>query len=162
MNKIIDFHTKHPILFRLIFIVLSIVSISSIYRDAYSIPGIKITSHYQGQEVAIGELTVSGISTDNATTPCQVFLDWNDLKPFQSATAMGPGGRNDYSEWSFVYNKNYHIIEEGNNELTAKVSCADSSGSTKYYSINVTGIAEEKEDLLTKMNSNSINFNKAA
>ena len=162
MNKIIDFHTKHPILFRLIFIVLSIVSISSIYRDAYSIPGIKITSHYQGQEVAIGELTVSGISTDNATTPCQVFLDWNDLKPFQSATAMGPGGGNDYSEWSFVYNKNYHIIEEGNNELTAKVSCADSSGSTKYYSINVTGIAEEKEDLLTKMNSNSINFNKAA
>ena len=149
MDRAIHFNTKLPILLTLIFIALSTVAPISIYGESNNMPGVKITSHYQGQQVPIGELNVSGISTDNATTACQVYLDWNDLKPFQSATATGPAGVNDFSTWSFEYSKNYHMINEGNNELTAKVSCGDIPGSTKYYSLNVTGITAETEHPLS-------------
>ena len=132
------------------------VATNSMYWEAYSIPGIKINSHYQAQQVPVGELSVSGVSTDNATSPYQVYLDWNDLKLFQNATAIGPDGENDYSKWSFVYTKGYHTIEEGNNELTAKVSCGNNPGSTKYYSLNVTGVAEGEQDSLTNANNSSI------
>ena len=156
MDKSIHFNTKLSILLTLIFIALSSVGAISLYGEADNMPGVKITSHYKGQQVPIGELNVSGISTDNATTPCQVYLDWNDLKPFQTATATGPGGLNDYSTWSFLYSENYHMINEGNNELTAKVSCGDIPGSTKYYSLNVTGITAEIEDQLSYESGDSI------
>jgi hypothetical protein len=149
IDKAIHFNIKLPILLTLIFIALSTVPIMAISGETNNTPGVKITSHYQDQQVPIGELNVSGISTDNATSDCQVYLDWNDLKPFQAATATGPAGVNDYSTWSFLYSKNYHMIKEGNNELTAKVSCGDIPGSTKYYSLNVTGMTAHTEDPLS-------------
>lgn len=156
MNSIIQFNTKYSIFFTLVLIILLMVASNSMYGKAYGIPGIKIKSHYQGQQVPVGELSVSGVSTDNATSPCQVYLDWNDLKPFQNATAVGPDGENDYSKWSFEYTKGYHIIEEGNNELTAKVSCGDNLSLTKYNSLNVTGVAEGEQDPLTNASNSSI------
>ena len=63
--------------------------------------GIKITSPGTGQQVPPGKLTISGISTDNATTDCIVYIDWNNTKPFQKVIATGPGGVNDYSKWTF-------------------------------------------------------------
>jgi hypothetical protein len=46
-------------------------------------------------QVPVGELTISGTSTDNATSDCTVYTDWNNTKPFQKAVATGPGGVND-------------------------------------------------------------------
>ena len=108
--------------------------------------GIKITSPSTGQQVPVGELTILGISTDNATTDCTVYTDWNNLKPFQTAVATGPGGVNDYSRWTFTYTNNYHLITNGTNNLTSKLSCIDDSNGgtanlTKFYSVNVIGIA---------------------
>ena len=156
MDKAIHFNIKLPILLTLILISFSSVPAIAISGETNNMPGVKITSHYQDQQVPVGELNVSGISTDNATSDCQVYLDWNDLKPFQAATATGPAGLNDYSTWSFLYSKNYHMIKEGNNELTAKVSCGDIPGSTKYYSLNVTGITADTEDPLSYGSGDSI------
>jgi hypothetical protein len=156
IDKAIHFNIKLPILLTLISMALSTVPATAISGETNNMPGVKITSHYQDQQVPIGELNVSGISTDNATSDCQVYLDWNDLKPFQAATATGPSGVNDYSIWSFLYSKNYHMIKEGNNELTAKVSCGDISGSPKYYSLNVTGITADTQDPLSYGSSDSI------
>src|ERR671911_1802874 len=109
--------------------------------------GVKITSPSTGQQVPAGELTISGTSTDNATTYCTVYADWNNTKPFQKAIATGPGGVNDYSKWTFKYAADYHLITNGTNNLTSKLSCIDDStgGSTanltKNYSVNVIGIA---------------------
>ena len=72
--------------------------------------GIKITSPSAGQQVPTGELTISGTSTDNATTDCTVYADWNNTKPFQTAVATGAGGVNDYSRWNFTYTDDYHLI----------------------------------------------------
>ena len=88
--------------------------------------GVKITSPTTGQQVPVGELTILGISTDNATTDCTVYVDWNDQKPFQKDVATGPGGvNNDYSTWTFTYTDKYHIITNGTNNLTSKLSCID-------------------------------------
>ncbi|HEX6028064.1 MAG TPA: hypothetical protein VFY64_03390, partial [Nitrososphaeraceae archaeon] len=112
--------------------------------------GIKITSPVADQQVPVGELTISGISTDSATTDCTVYADWNDQKPFQKAVATGLGGENDYSTWTFTYTDDYHLITNGTNDLTSKLSCVDgdnfgTANLTKNYSIDVIGIATTKE-----------------
>jgi len=107
--------------------------------------GVKITSHTLWQKVPVGELTISGTSTDNAANNCQVYVDVNDQKPFQNATATGPSGANDYSTWTFTYTDKYYLIRDGLNDLTAKLSCIDDNNNdtatvTKYYSVNVIGV----------------------
>jgi hypothetical protein len=108
--------------------------------------GIKITSPNTGQQVPVGELTISGISTYNATTDCTVHADWNNTKPLQIAVATGAGGVNDYSTWNFTYSDDYHLITNGTNNLTSKLSCVDDSTGgttnlTQFYSVNVIGVA---------------------
>ena len=116
---------------------------SSISYCCYTM-GVKITSHTLWQKVPVGELTISGTSTDNAATNCQVGVDVNDQKPFQTATATGAGGTNDYSTWTFTYTDKYYLIVDGLNDLTAKLSCIDNNNNTatvtKYYSVNVIGV----------------------
>jgi hypothetical protein len=109
-------------------------------QQSSPIIGIKITSPVADQQLPVGELTISGISTDNSTADCTVYADWNNLKPFQTAVATGPGGVNDYSTWNFTYTPQYHIITNGTNELTAKLSCiSNPTNLTKWNSVNVTG-----------------------
>src|SRR5919107_656644 len=120
--------------------------------------GVKINSPLSGQEVPVGELSISGTSTDTADTDCNVLVDVNDIKPLQNTIARGLGGQGDYSNWTFTYTKNYRMITEGTNELTAKLSCNENylnsstgngstpignfaNGKAKWYSINVTGTA---------------------
>jgi hypothetical protein len=105
--------------------------------------GIKIIFPMTNSTVPVGPLVVNGTSTDTSQTDCRVHIDWNDLKPMQNVTAAGINGTNDYSKWTFTFSQNYHLIVEGTNELTSKIVClADSLGNitTKFYSINVTGI----------------------
>jgi hypothetical protein len=103
--------------------------------------GVKITSPATGQKIPVGELEVAGTSTDNNLTDCQVYVDINDIKPMQNTTASGSDGQNDYSNWTFTYTSEYHLISEGINELTSKLSCIHNPANvTKYYSVNVTGV----------------------
>ena len=103
-------------------------------------PAVKITSHTMGQAIPTGQLTISGTSSDTVNADCQVFADLNDQKPFHRVVASGAGGIEDYSKWTFTYNS----IKNGTNNLTSKISCPDSfspaSNSTKWYSVNVTGM----------------------
>ena len=103
--------------------------------------GVKIISPLKNTTVPAGQLIIHGISSDTPETNCRVFADWNDLKPMQNASAKGPGGPNDYSNWSYSYNESYHNITVGINELTSKITCYDNPNNitSKYYSVNVTG-----------------------
>ena len=85
--------------------------------------GVKITSPSKNATVPAGQLIISGISSDTVITNCMVSTDWNDLKPMQNVTAKGPGGANDYSNWTYIYNETYHNITSGINELTSKITC---------------------------------------
>ena len=139
---------------RLLALFFGLVSFStSLYAQIPPITlGIKITSPSTGQQVPVGELTISGISTDNATADCTVYADWNDQKPFQKAVATGLGGVNDYSAWTFTYTQNYHLITNGTNNLTSKLSCLSSpTNVTKWNSVDVIG----EVDLTTPKNDAS-------
>ena len=106
---------------------------------------VKITSPTKGQQVTAGQyLTVSGTSTDNSTSDCKVSVIVNGIRPYQPAVANGTGGINDYSTWNFILNSSYGSIKEGpNNKITSKLECTPNL--TKWYSVNVTGIATTTE-----------------
>ncbi|MGI8833143.1 MAG: PKD domain-containing protein [Nitrososphaeraceae archaeon] len=105
--------------------------------------GVKITSPTTGQSVSSGDeqqLQITGSSTDDSVTNCQVSVIANNVKPYQPVLANGSGGINDYSSWSFLLNSSYASIKEGqNNRITAKLVCLPNL--TKWYSVNVTGIS---------------------
>src|SRR5919106_4381800 len=120
------------------------------------LPTIQIVSPHDGQLVPPGELTIQGISSDNEETDCQVYADVNDITPMRQVTAAGDSGEAlDFSKWAFTYSQDYQLIKEGENELTAKISCFDdgaldlnpfptgtaASASTlsEWHTINVTG-----------------------
>ncbi len=112
-----------------------------------NMPTIQITSHEDGQQVAIGELVIEGNSSDNEETDCQVYADVNDIPPLQNATAEGDGGEDDFSDWSFEYTSEYELIQAGDNELTAKISCFDNgpTPASEWHTVNVTGIGDDGE-----------------
>jgi hypothetical protein len=136
-----------------------IVATSSIYAQETAFPssssvpsvpaqgiGVKITSPTVGQSVSAGgeglqqQLQITGTSSDNSITECQVSVIVNNVKPYQPAKANGSGGINDYSSWSFFLNSSYTPIEEGpNNKITSRIICPPNL--TKWYSVNVTGIS---------------------
>jgi hypothetical protein len=87
---------------------------------------VKIMSPVKGEQVLLGQgIIVSGISTDNATSDCQVSVIVNNVKPYQPAVANGTGGTGDYSTWNFMITPTYTTIKEGpNNKITSKLECA--------------------------------------
>jgi hypothetical protein len=99
--------------------------------------GVRITSPANGQQVPIGTLTVTGTSKDDPTVDCQVFIIVNGVKPYQNATAIGPGGASDYSKWNFILNSS--MIKEGVNKITAKFACKPDPAAASFYSVDVTG-----------------------
>ena len=103
---------------------------------------VRITSPTKGQQVPIGkDLMIAGISLSNATSHCQVSVIVNSVKPYQNATASGPGGASDYSKWNFLLTSKYTEIKQGpNNKITAKQSCAINPGKASFYSVFVTGV----------------------
>ena len=125
------------------------------------LPTIQITSVQDGQQVPPGELTIQGVSSDTEDSDCQVFADVNDVTPLQNVTAAGESGDDeDFSTWTFTYTEDYQVISQGQNELTAKISCLDdgeldlnslpsgpdapisaSAPLNEWHTVNVTGVA---------------------
>jgi hypothetical protein len=116
---------------------------------------VTIGSPEEDQYVPIGSLTISGTSSDDAATDCDVYIDWNDLKPFQKAKSNITGTKDttlassalgdDYSNWTYTFTEGYHEIVNGTNEITAKLDClAYPNNYTKFSSINVTGLPQEQ------------------
>jgi hypothetical protein len=148
-----------PILFG-IFLISSII-LSPVFAQLPTMTsvGVKINTPSDSVNVPVGDLTIYGASSDNNSTNCQVYADWNDLKPMQVVTADGPNGDADYSEWSYTFNSKYHGIVEGPNELTSKITCYDQAqklATSKSYSINVTGTTDDSEVVNNTANQNTV------
>ena len=127
---------------------LALVIFTSIESENVYGISIKIDSPTSNQQVPVGELTITGTSSDNASAQCQVYVDWNNLKPYQLATATGSNGTSDFSTWSYTYSSKYHLIQTGLNDLTSKITCLVPPGGptvTKWYSINVTGTTSSNQ-----------------
>jgi hypothetical protein len=113
--------------------------------------GVKITYPSDGEMVSVGELTIFGTTKYEATNnACTVYANWNNTQPMQKAMPAGLNftqyGRDsdDYSTWTYTYTSKYHLIREGINELTAKLSCdIGPFNATKYDSVKVIGTPTE-------------------
>jgi hypothetical protein len=105
--------------------------------------GVRITSPARDQKVpAVAILTISGTSKDNVTSDCHVNVIVNHVRPYQNTSATGPGGPNDYSNWTFSLTPKYTAIKQGLNEITAKFFCNPNSQVASFYSMNVTGVPQ--------------------
>ena len=156
------------------FVLLILSSVFSIYAtspivaqtletssspQATGLPTIQITTPQDGQQVPPGELSIQGISSDDEQTDCQVYADVNDITPMRNVTATGDSEEdNDFSKWTFKYTQDYQLIKQGENELTAKISCSDngdfdlnpfpagvqatssSSPLSEWHTVNVTAV----------------------
>ena len=132
---------ERPLLFSLSGTLVLLIMFISIEHGVYAI-SISIESPLSNQQVPVGELKISGTSSDNSSAQCQVYVDWNNLKPYQLATPTGSNGSSDFSTWSFTYTSKYHLIQTGLNDLTSKITCLvppTGPAVTKWFSINVTG-----------------------
>src|ERR671933_753516 len=123
----------------------SITAPASSTNPEQHITKVKITSPTKGQQVSVGkDLTISGISIDNATassTDCKVSVIANKVRPYQPTTATGPGGVTDYSKWNFVLTSKYTTIKPGENRITSKYECASNPDANSFSSVNITGIS---------------------
>jgi hypothetical protein len=123
-------------------------------------PSVKISSPVKGQQVPIGTpLTISGTSTDNPVDNCQVSVILNGIKPYQKTIATGQSGSevgsaNDYSTWKYAFTPGYVVIKQGINKITSKISCSPQSNNpislSKWYSVNVTGVANTRMEQLVQ------------
>jgi hypothetical protein len=132
--------------------------------------GVKILSPSRGESVPIGkELTIVGQSTDNSVSECDVSVIVNSIRPYQQTNPTGRSGINDYSSWKYLLSQQYTVIKEGVNEITAKLSCSPSptqqpslgdslisQNISKWYSINVTGIASSADSFSSNVNDSNL------
>lgn len=119
---------------------------------------VKITSPSKGQQVQPGGILVSGTSSANATTDCTVSVVINGIRPYQRAVPTGHGGANDYSNWTFTATQGYTVIKQGQNKMTAKMSCPQNLNFTKFYSVNVTGVAGKAQQLVNNTTTTGTGF----
>jgi hypothetical protein len=149
-------NTKELILL-FIFVILFLCTLPTNYiihgQTPELVHNINITSPDTGQVVPVGNLTMNGTSSDDASTDCQVYADLNNLIPFQNASATGPAGENDYSKWTFTYTKDYHLITNGSNELTANLFCLDNPSPAAISSIDIIGQSPTISDTGTRQDS---------
>jgi len=123
------------------FLGLGLLGYALATTNAYAL--VKITSPAKGQHVSVGNIVVSGTSSSNSTNRCTVSVILNGLKPYQPVTPLGNKATSDYSNWTFTATSKYTTIKEGMNKITAKYSCPQNSNLTKFYSVNVTGVASK-------------------
>jgi hypothetical protein len=147
------------------------------------IPGIKITSPTNGQNISTGSnLTISGSATGTNTTStntgnnkdhnrCYVSVIVNNIRPYQNATAGGSKDVNDYSKWYYTLSTKFGAIKEGQNKLTARLSCFQASSINsksanvinttnnliKWSSVNVTGVSTPTSSTINRNNQTITN-----
>ena len=107
---------------------------------------VTIESHKPGQHVPMdSNLTISGKSSDDASTDCDVSVVLNSKTPYQRASPIDDSGINNYSNWTFTFTPSYGVPKEGENEMTSRISClAYPNNYTKFSSINITGAPQEQ------------------
>jgi hypothetical protein len=126
---------------------LIITNDSSNLEKAILNPQVKITSHTKGQEVPQGNLSINGVSSDNWDSTCDVYVILNGIKPYQRVAPIGESSSGgglvrDYSQWNFALLPSYGLVTEGDNKMTAKITCINGNeNATKFNSLNVTGIS---------------------
>jgi hypothetical protein len=140
-----------------LFVLFSILDYDDdkgVYAFVPNILRVKISSPADSQQVPTGSLQITGNSTDNAQTDCIVSVALNRKLPYQNATATGPDGNNDYSNWSFTFNSSYTTIQPGQNRIAARLTCPENTTIIKGTHINVTGVPSSADLIQQQQTTN--------
>ncbi len=148
----------------LAFLILNVTGGSNIVVFGQTVSGtptVKITHPTPDQQIITnnGTLVISGISSDNSTSNCEISIIANNVKPYQRAL---PKKDTDYSSWSFTLGPSYTPLKEGQNKLTSKITClASPVNATKWYSVNFTGVFKDitTSDNQSQESSNNTDIN---
>ena len=140
---------------QIITLVLGVSLLAAGFATTSAYGLMKITSPAKGQLVPIGNIMISGTSSSNTTNHCTISIIINGIKPYQQATSAGNKGPNDYSNWTFSATSKYSTIKEGINKITAKYSCPQNINLTKFYSVNVTGVAAKAQQPIAPTPTNN-------
>ena len=110
---------------------------------------VTIESPAENQSVPTdSSLTISGTSSDNVTTDCDVSVVLNSNTPYQRALPTNGSDSVDYSNWTLTFTPSYGVPKEGENEMTSRISClAYPNNYTKFSSINITGVPQDSSSL---------------
>lgn len=124
------------------FLILTSLAVSHEQTPPPAAPTVKITSPNDGDKASLsGNLTITGTSSDNNSTNCQVAVIVNDVKPYQASIPTGPKGSSDYSQWKFTLGPNYTSLKEGQNKITSRAMCpGNGTELSKWFGVNVTGV----------------------
>jgi hypothetical protein len=113
---------------------LQLITIATAQLQESTTLGVKVTTPTNDQQVSLPNnnnnskgLQLMGTSTDTIDTDCQVSVIANDIKPYQNATATGPGGNKDFSTWT--YSLAPLLLKEGSNKVTARILCSTPNAS---------------------------------
>ena len=119
--------------------------------------GVKITTPASDQQISFQNknnsnrsLQLTGTSTDTIDTDCQVSVIANDIRPYQNTTTTGPGGKNDYSTWT--YSLTPLLLKEGSNKVTARILCVNPN-STSTLSTDSTNQVKHSSVFFTVLNA---------
>ena len=118
---------------------------------------IEITTPTEGDKVSVANLQITGTSSDNDQTDCQVSVHTdNDLLP-RKAIAKGVDGEEDYSNWLVLYNSSNIEMKDGSlTPITADLTCINTPiNLTASYTVNIVG-TEETEDSIPQKNTRSL------
>ncbi len=131
--------------------VLGIILLAAGLATTATYAFVKITSPVKGQNVPVGNILISGVSSSNSINQCTVSVIIDGIRPYQQVTSTGINGPRpmDYSKWTFNATPEYTTIKEGMNKITAKYSCLPEVNFTKFYSVNVTGVAAKVQPILS-------------
>ena len=87
----------------------------SVYANQTAqLPDVKITSHVQGQLIPTGILSIMGVSSDNSSSVCDVYIILNEIRPYQRVYPTGSsvtGNNSDYSTWNYTFAPEYATIK---------------------------------------------------
>jgi hypothetical protein len=131
-------------------------SLQNATKTQNPLPQVKIISHTKSQKVPEGTLSINGVSSDDSASTCDVYVILNGIKPYQRVTPTGESGSingtKDYSLWKFTFLPTYGLISEGDNKMTAKITCINGSlNATKFNSLNVTGVSSTPTNTSTSI-----------
>ena len=136
-----DIITKHSLVLFMFFLGLSYSVSYAIIPNVPDKLRVKISYPTFNHQIPPGELPVFGTSSDNESSLCEVYLDWNNDNAFHQVRGAGPNGSSDFSTWIDVYSEKNHLIVNGSNDLTAKLLCSvdNNFNLTRYNSVKIIG-----------------------
>ena len=114
-------------------------SVNDVFSSEDLTTRIKIIEPVKEQLIEIGnDVEIAGEASAAVSKECNVIVTVNNAKSSQNAIRVDLKGNQLVTQWKFVIHANYELFNEGQNTITAKLSCPNSEVISSH-SVMVTG-----------------------